>query len=112
MTRVVIHREPIDPGEIVRNRKGVAAWKRRGFCCWICGENNARLHEVHHIVGGSHRSDEPCNFALFCRKCHAFIETLEPLSSVRICLWYKRLFDPENYDKRRVEDLFGRRVDQ
>ena len=112
MTRIILPREPLDPVNVVRNPKVVTEWKRHCFCCWICGENNSRLHEVHHIVGGAHRSDEACNFAFLCRKCHTFVETLEPLSSVRICMWLKRIYDPNNYDKTRIEDLFGRRLDQ
>lgn len=114
MTRINIPREPIDPGKIVRNPKVAAEWKRLWSSCWLCPywRNSYAIHDVHHIVGGAHRSDEQCNFAFFCRDCHQRIETLDAESGIKVCLYLKKMHDPHSYDKSRIEALFGRRLDQ
>lgn len=112
MTRIVIDREPIDPVNVVRNPKLAAEWKTWWTYCWYCNDNTPGHYDVHHIVGGANRSDELCNYAFFCRDCHEFIESLESLSGVRVCMRFKVLKDRKNYNRPRIEALFGRRLDQ
>jgi len=112
MTRIVMGREPIDPVKIVRNKTVQANWKRLWDCCWWCQRNDPGHYDLHHIVGNPNRSDELCNFSFFCREHHKLIESLDALSSVKVAMEFKRLRDRENYDKLRVEALFGRRLDQ
>lgn len=112
MTRIIIPREPIDPGKIVRNPKVATEWKKQWGFCWMRPDDAEGRLQVHHIVGGAHRSDEPCNFACLCQECHAEIERYATEFSVHLCMYLKRYYDPSNYDKSRIEALFGRRLDQ
>lgn len=69
---------------------------------------------VHHIIK-PYRSDEPCNYLLLCHLCHDLAEgrryrvdgKLLPKLSIGICLTIKKEADPEEWNAKRLEELYG-----
>ena len=86
--------------------------------CWVCGrafDGFAHAMNVHHIIGASGRSDEPCNFFLAAQACHMAIhgerpvvngKALEKVSLAEV-LRLKKKHDPDNFDPERLRQLRG-----
>lgn len=112
MSRIVFpsRRESL-PGK-VRKPQSVKDWARLHVSCWGCG-TNYRV-ETHHIVGGSGRSDEPCNLFRACAfECHPRCEGLtingKPPFRLIDVLLMKLDRDPSNFDLERLQELQGRK---
>ena len=65
------------PANIIRSRDAVGQYRARfSSACQICGRDfcrrsiNSLNPELHHIVGGAGRSDEPTNLLMVSRDCH------------------------------------------
>lgn len=103
---------------------GRIEWAQAFDFCWVCRIPRALTHrlryppglQVHHIIKPG-RSDEPCNYARVCSRCHQRIEgewivtprgkRLGPISLGQV-LWLKQKHDPENWNPERLCELFGR----
>lgn len=95
-------------------------WANQHHHCFACGIPSARAPwpgaAVHHIVGGSNRSDEPTNLALLCARCHSLYHgdrirktngTYWPRLTLGMVLTLKASLDPQEYDPARLAVLRG-----
>lgn len=104
-------------------KKARVAWAKKVLRCQVCGidrEAGRRRDggldaECHHIIRGS-RSDEPTNWLLVCYRCHGLIHDAVyrdeageelPRLTLGVILTVKRLRNPKEYDRQRLEQLFG-----
>ncbi len=88
-------------------------WKREQTKCWMCGYNPNTWNpgadwnwlEVHEIARGPARQaalKEPAAWVSTCARCHRGV--LDSMPAV-MQLAYKKLNDPENYDRVKVIKL-------
>ena len=94
------------PAKIVRDKIVVIdhRYKWSGVC-QMCGFPLRHAQgDVHHIIGGAGRSDEPTNLLRLCSVCH------DESWSVILpeCLWFKWATDPRNLSWVRLAVLYGR----
>lgn len=91
-------------------------WGMRHNYCAACGISDRRTRlETHHLVR-FRRSDEPCNLLRLCGACHKAASGLFvvlrgfgrlPLLSFAACLALKKAADPEEWNGRRLAQLYG-----
>ncbi len=89
--------------------------------CWACGvpEHLAPWPglQTHHIIKPG-RSDERANLSRLCQQCHDLAEfhTIRrddnglpwPWLMLPYVLWLKKHRDPDNYNRARLQDLYGK----
>ena len=83
---------------------------RSGFWlpCWLCDKPDLP-NQIHHIVGGAHRSDEFTNLTLLCSACHRQVQS-QPKELPRVLL-AKWTHDRMNTSWVRLMALYGRKFD-
>jgi len=88
-------------------------WGKQFDTCWICGKGHSyadwRWLETHECCRGPFRAaavKEPAAWLRVCNHCHA-----ENLPSLAGQLALKKKFDPENYDRVKVNQLRHRQPD-
>jgi hypothetical protein len=99
-------------------RPGISDWlcqlSHLAECCWVCGWSSTttawqdRLRrglDVHHITRGVHRAkghDDPAALMLVCAECHhGVVDSMSVPSQLAL----KRHYDPQWYDRVRVNVL-------
>lgn len=106
-------REPYERVGVVRDPEGRKLWaaqqERR---CQVClGKADWRGFSVHHLIRGAGRSDEDCNWILVCGSCHDRCPGHDgseyPKLTLGEMLTCKVLADPIEYDRPRLEALYG-----
>ena len=73
-----------------------------------------RGHQIHHLIGGSGRSHEPCNLSLLCGRCHGQYhaggerqdEERLPALTLGMLLWAKA--ETSEWDAKRLAALRGK----
>lgn len=96
------------PRQIVRDKSILTDYRWAHDHCQLCGRNFRRGHmraELHHIIGGGGRSDEPCNLIMLCNGyhgCHGKVHG--NLSGILYAKWKT---DCENTDWVRLAILYG-----
>lgn len=93
----------------VRDEEARVLWRaEQGSKCQCCLKApDFRGLAVHHIVR-FRRSDEPCNLLLLCGDCHeACHDGSGEKLSIGMMLTVKVLTDPTEYDRPRLEELYG-----
>ncbi len=106
----------------VKNPELLAALHGEWDFCHCCGIPRHRAQwqrlELHHILK-SGRSDERTNLVLLCIRDHQLAEfhsiradngVLLPYLTLPRVLWLKKRIDPENYDRQRLQQLYGKRL--
>lgn len=111
----------VSEAELLANPK-YDDWYHKGQLqgCWCCGSFSRGI-DRHHIVKPL-RSWDIANLALLCRMCHQAAEgcpptvqiAREPVKWPKLTmshvLWLKRERDPDNYNRHRLEELYGKRL--
>lgn len=94
----------------VRNPR--AEFLKRFTHCPICGQ--PRTMHVHEIASGPAREaalSEPCAQLPACDYCNSHLLTDHRIWPIAKQLAIKAVIDPENYDRKRVNELRGRAED-
>lgn len=111
---------PVRTDEAARDRR---KWAKAIGHCQACGILRAAAKrrdggldiECHHIIRGS-RSDEPTNWLMLCHRCHGLVHddvyydadgSPLPRLTLGIILTVKKLRNPGEYDRDRLQQLFG-----
>lgn len=101
----------------VRDVAGRREWEVRHNWCQSCGVSKDRAPwpglSTHHVVRQG-RSDEKTNWLRLCHRCHQRAEGLTvrvngvvlPKLTLANCLYLKRHHDPEEFDERRLAELY------
>ncbi len=103
----------------IKDKNILAEFARTFDYCWACGVPGHRALwpglQIHHIVKPG-RSDERANLSRLCNHCHCLAEghsirndagILWPWITLPRCLWLKKRIDPRNYDRARLQELYG-----
>lgn len=108
----------------VDDEAGRKARAKKKTSCLFCGVDRKLAPmlyggvpcSVHHIIR-SGRSDEACNEAFICGRCHDLVhdgnirdpktKELLPRLTLGIQLTLKKIRDPENWNPDRLQELFG-----
>lgn len=78
--------------------------------CWLCRSNPTS--EVHHLCSGAFKAKtfgDRRGFFAPCRKCHELLQSGKV--SLRVALYWKKVFDPEYFDLRWINTMRGRAPD-
>lgn len=92
--------------KVVKDKQVLEDYAESHYHCLCCGRH--RHVELHHIVGGARRSDEPTNLLALCSDCHGTSRTTGGPPSLEFCMWLKWLREPETLVWRRVALLRAR----
>jgi len=96
------------PREIVRRLSALKSYGWQHDLCQWCGRDLSEYGvkaELHHIIGGGGRSDEPCNLIMLCNGyhgCHGKVHG--NLSGIMYAKWKT---DRSNTDWVRLAILYG-----
>ena len=79
--------------------------------CWLC---DSTAHDVHEIARGVHRKravNERCAWLRTCRYCHDNKLADYAIWPLERQYALKMIYDPENYDRLRLNEIRGRADD-
>lgn len=94
------------PAALERER---AAWGAEHFECWICGERfGLQTHEIASRAQAPLRWADVRNYFRACEFCNSGFLNWAPEA---LMLAYKRVYDPDNYDREFVNELRHRATD-
>lgn len=114
MSRIVFPDRTRPPIDKIEDLKAQNDWRATHKTCYLCGwtyDGRFKWIELHHIIQGTGRSDEPTNFAAVCNGengCHDKIHAGK-ITRREVILAKFRL-DPQEFDYERLRTLYGKEL--